>query len=472
MVGILAGLMWGGVAGAEVDKQPVAVEDVEVEFSYIEKDGLKVKLDENGLPVEYEYKGQVTKFDQEKMVELRDSAVEKGDVMSVLVDAVMLKNDFEVVLESSSQPDLPEGCLSDEQLKPWGVEIVNTAGVRLCLTQEALGDDNLPFKKLKENGKRLFIVLVDGPRLSSQYLTSRNRDLAGDLFDDRVLADDEVEAYRAKMSGWMDESIKHAQEMEPGFQTWRNNRWVDPTVSVRYDLLDQYIASKVLTDDQIRAIAGFRGITGMHYYHREGVRSGIFGGKRKGGTPDDSYAIFLATGGYKIQTSAVGIFFGPDGKVVLVREDYKEGDSFVPDMKKTKMTSGDLELDPEATEENGKYLVMAGDGRFELYHELQHLVSELDGKDKNEYQTDKGALGMLDKSGDPIRWVVEDQAKPKSQISKPPSYTQYTSYYNPNNMQRGPGWKPFRPGAQRAETARAQRQAVKNLRSAGGENIT
>jgi hypothetical protein len=239
--------------------EPTATKKVS-EFYVDNEWGVKIKYNQEGMPLSYDVNGNETFIDKEELKRLQEKAKSEGLPQLVFYanapnsDSIQ-PNNSEGSLDRPKIEELPQDVLSEEELADRGITIIQGEKVKLHLRESAFspGSSLDSFKPGGEN--KLTIVLVDGPSVSGAYMKDpKYKDVVGIVGN----VDTDIEKYRQ-------EQIDHWKRFENSLATELKEKiaandtdWIE---TIRGQYINTIVKQEELRKAPVESLAVEAGMT-------------------------------------------------------------------------------------------------------------------------------------------------------------------------------------------------------------------
>lgn len=348
--------------------------------------GIRVVVDKNGVPIKYkDQKGGEFPLNRDEMLKARQKAIDtkEPEIAKVIreeIPDIVIKGRPDEILQ-----DLPKDVVPENELARKGVTIIQPGNTHLYVREEAFGR-GAPLEQFNATGRKLKIVLVNGPVVSSRYMSDSRYSQVRGLLGER---DKEVEEHKAEMVKQTEQALADAilrlQQSKGDLKQEESAEMGVLALKLRlYEL-------NTLTTEQLLARV-FNGSDAAGFYLHRGYVDGEF-----------ATVIFVSVGRTKIPDFLAIVAFDSKGKLLVsgVMPPFRM--SLEPNPEHSYPNPKNFPLDPNASPNQPKSYPYAGQTPgFVLLHELYHdkLIGDRVSKGlspiRNEYETDMGAMKWIE----------------------------------------------------------------------------
>lgn len=279
----------------------------------VEVSGVVVQLSRGRLPIySIGQDGVREDFNLERMRTLRDRAksLAEPEIVKMLSARVEQAEQLSHKQDKNESPfhyELPEDTLDKEQLKTFGVEIIQAEGSKLYIRRGAFGEGAL-LSSFVEGPRKLKIVLMDSQVVSKRFLD----DPKYDEVRDRTTIDDNIDVLRTRYEK-IDTYYQRLAEVRdvPGLTREAKLADWENLLNLKTDI---YWVSDMLTDNEIieSSVIGEQ-IRNLGMYIR---------GQYVEKVEDMPAVIFLAVGSRERGKDFVRVYFDGEGKTIVENTEF------------------------------------------------------------------------------------------------------------------------------------------------------
>ncbi len=287
--------------------------------------------------------------------------------------------------------ELPADVLSEEALTARGIRIIQSDQTQLFIRDGAFKKGEL-LADFNGSGRKLTIVLVDGPVVSSAYMVDSKYDSVRGYLSS---LDAQIEVYRSEKVSMLNQALEEARK-----------KLADSVAqgdSEHADFLREVIGSYKTSIFRYTRTASVSEIA-QEMESRNNEKGGLYAPPRADGTA----VIFLAVGTSK-NAETLDILVDSEGRISVYQSTSLSGQDERPEASDTHPAPEDFVWDPDASADDpSSYpyrMQTPGQGlRHEFFHDQ---LIEVGGRNGNpnwsEYDTDMAAMQSIRQAH--VRWV-------------------------------------------------------------------
>lgn len=398
-----AGATTGLSACSDIEAGKKWLETGEVMYRTASYGNVTLFTDKNGLPLYYiEKRGFVpivTPFSRPGVEAIRNEAMKTGSPRILATIPVRLKRE-----ESNPTPEhpliseLPGDTLTQEEAMKRGVRIIQGKETTLHIRETAF-EPGGPLEAFNNTGRKLRIVLVDGPKVHTAFMTDpkyngvkKNMERYEKMADRQIPQDPEV------MRTALLESARYRLQNNHDSLTVANVT-TDEKTNAEKDLMSQ---QQTITNIQNASQEELtQRYLSFRYFSDVGEYDQFF-------APDEE-AVFIAAE-KPIQHTQWILGFNSSGEFINIHFDDPTVSDLTPKPSQTYPNPADFKLNPLARPDFPNTYPYGGQSiGLALDHELMHdkLIEQARRKkeipDFSEYDTDMAAMGI--EGGGSQRWI-------------------------------------------------------------------
>lgn len=261
-------------ADVEQIKGPITIETAPnstIEFG----EQLSLETNAEGLPIRVTFYNKTQELDPGSMANIREKAIQTGVPQMIFADRYEVPKTYPSSTEHRTYDQLPPEFINDsEVLKRHGVTIIQGEYAQLAISEHAFQPGG-PLEYFSNNGRKLTIVIVDGPMVFTGFMDDPKYDSVRNLLvnsdKDVLLTDQEYATYLVEHAQRIEKRIEVVKQLisdQPNNEDLRNSDQSDrDALLVEYIQLQANlyrIAQGLVTKDEVLGSYDFGSAVGTY----------------------------------------------------------------------------------------------------------------------------------------------------------------------------------------------------------------